>query len=50
MKPKFLASAVALFAANNAPVQQDSTEKLSVESIYIDKAISARSSNATWAP
>lgn len=49
MKHKLLAVALILFAVNGARAQQDSTEKLSVESIYGDKAISARSFNAAWA-
>lgn len=49
MKHKFLALALVLFVASGALAQQDSTEKLSVESIYGDKAISARSFNAAWA-
>jgi len=49
MKHKLLAVALVLFAANGALGQQDSTEKLSVESIYGDKAISAKSFNAGWA-
>jgi dipeptidyl-peptidase-4 len=48
MKHEFLTVALVLFAANLAHAQQDST-KLTVESIYGDKAISAKSFNAAWA-
>lgn len=48
MKHKFLAIALVLFAANAAHAQQDST-RLTVESIYGNNAISARSFNAAWA-
>ena len=49
MKHKLLAVALVLFAVNGALAQQDSTEKLSVESVYGDKAISAKSFNAARA-
>ncbi|MFY9252177.1 MAG: S9 family peptidase [Fuerstiella sp.] len=49
MNNRLLAAALFLFTANCAIAQQASTEKLSVESIYGDKAIAAKSFNSAWA-
>ena len=49
MTNRLLVAALFLFTANCTLAQQASTEKLSVESIYGDKAISAKSFNAAWA-
>ena len=49
MNIRRLAAILFLLAANCAIAQQSSTESLSVESIYGDKAISAKSFNAAWA-
>ncbi|MEZ6134874.1 MAG: S9 family peptidase [Pirellulaceae bacterium] len=49
MKYKLFAVALILFASNGAFSQQDFIDKLSLESIYGDKATSAKAFNAAWA-